>query len=101
MKHQIFTFSAISHDSRYLQSHTIWQNMGKNLTNLIYFMIYVDKNTEKGVKMVIYDGEICLTTLYYICSLSWRAVAEKNPLTVNLSYQQTLILSDWSAPMYL
>ena len=64
MKHQIFTFSAISHDPRYLQSHTIWQNKGLNLTNLIYFIIYVDKNTEKGVKMVIYEGEICSNTLY-------------------------------------
>ena len=38
--------------------------MDKNLTNLIYFMINVDKNTEKGVKMVIYEGEICSNTLY-------------------------------------
>ena len=65
MKHIFFIFSAISHDPRYLQNHTIWQNKGLNLTNLIYFIIYVDKNTEKGVKMVIYDGGICLTTLYF------------------------------------
>ena len=63
-----FTFSAISHDSRYLQSHTIWQNKHLNLTNLISFIIYVNKNIEKGVKMVIYDGQICLTTLYLYCN---------------------------------
>ena len=48
---------------RVIQYGKIW---AKTKTNLIYFMIYVDKNTEKGVKMVIYEGEICSNTLYNI-----------------------------------
>ena len=51
-------------DTYRLHSHTIWQNKHLNLTNLISFMIYVNKNTEKGVKMVIYEGGIWSNTLY-------------------------------------
>ena len=33
-------------------------------------MINVDKNTKKGVKMVIYEGEICSNTLYVFSVMS-------------------------------
>ena len=64
MELAFFTFWALNAIIIELQKHTIWQINRLNLTNLIYFMIYVDENTEKGVKMVIYEGEISWTTLY-------------------------------------
>ena len=69
MKHQIFTFSAICHDPKYLQSHTIWQNKHLNLTNFfLYFKYdigtYVDKINSNVRKMIIFDDKICLITLY-------------------------------------
>ena len=52
MKNTLFSLIP---EPRHLQSHTICQKNPLNLSNLAYFIIYVDKMTSNVRKMIIYD----------------------------------------------
>ena len=55
----IFTFLAITSIKSKLQKSTIRQINRKNLTNLVYFIIFINKMTRNMRKMVIYKGDFC------------------------------------------
>ena len=58
MKHYFFTFSPISYELRKLQKRSICQKKHLNLTNLVYFIIYVDKMTQSKLNIAIYESQI-------------------------------------------
>ena len=47
-----------------LQKPTIWQINRLDLSNLIYFIIFVNKMMKNRQKIIIYQSQICLLTLY-------------------------------------
>ena len=55
----IFTFLAIPSIKSKLQKSTIRRINCKNLTNLVYFIIYINKMARNMSKMVIYEGDFC------------------------------------------
>ena len=55
----IFTFSAITSIISKLEKSKIRQIDRKNLTNLVYFIIYINKMARNMSKMVIYEGDFC------------------------------------------
>ena len=77
-----FTFPVITFKPFEIQKRTISQNKHLNVNNLGYFMRFVSKMTVSRLKLVIYESQILLTTLYSIF----------NPLIITSKSRYILLL---------
>ena len=59
----LLTFFTISSKPIGLKKRTLWQNKRLDLTNLIYFILHVNKMIKNRLNRAIYESQICLFTL--------------------------------------